>query len=96
MAASAMLGGLWSDVSSYQVLPSPRARRQRHEIVQTRSDRLVANGKSGVPRTVDPARKPPTGHKAMGDTTELKAEDRLKSVAAARWGSSLQPATLGG
>jgi hypothetical protein len=56
------------------------ARRQRrHEIVQTRPDRRVANGKSGVPRTVDPAKEASHWPRGDGDTTELgrTAEDRL-------------------
>lgn len=57
------VGRLWSDVYPLRGRLSGLA---RHAILHTRSDRFVANGKSGVPRTVDPARKLPTGHEAMG------------------------------
>lgn len=59
-AASVMLV---SDVCPLRGRLSGLARRA---ILHTRSDRFVANGKSGVPRRVDPARKLPTGHEAMG------------------------------
>lgn len=68
----------------------------RREMLHSRPARPVANGKSGVPRTVDPARTPPTGHEEMGIRQSWgNAGGQAESVAMARGSSSLRPGALG-
>jgi hypothetical protein len=65
-------------------------------MLHTRPDRLVANGKSGVPRTIDPVTKLPTGQEAMGILQSWEdAGGQAELVAMAHKSGSFRPAALG-
>jgi hypothetical protein len=87
------VGRLWSDVCPLRERLSVQA---RCAMLHTCPDRLVANGKSGVPRIVDPVRKLPTGPEAMGIRQSWgDAGGQAESVAMAHRSGSLRPAALG-